>query len=662
MVSLPARRLGHLFGRPATAAAVGLVLLATGAYPAIAGPGVPPARAAQAAPAAQAVPADGTALAASWAGPLSTRGRYVVDADGNRFRLRSGNWHGASGTYNGSGDINDPANHHAGEKADQMPLGLDRAPLSRILGGFHELGLNSIRLPFSNEMIKDTRPVSDASVAANPRLRGKTPLQVYDAVIQELTDQGFAVILNNHTSSSKWCCGLDENAMWNSNQTTAAWEADWIAMAKRYKGNSRVVGADLYNEVRPHNIDFPNWGENGGGQDWFSAAQRAGDRILTEANPDLLIIIEGINWRGVPGLGGHRPHLQPARTLSHTLVVSDKLVYSAHFYGYTGSKHTGASGGLGATSDPRYQDLSPTELKATLNREAFFVSQENGRHYTHPLWISEFGVGGRTETDQKSKGWFRNFVQYLIDTDADYAYWPLMGWTESNNGWAALEWDKNGNRRSILDDNGTADWRAEHWKRLAASPGHTGQVTRTDTYSMLDLDHDDHIASRRMRAAGDWDNGYRKAACPDGQRLIGLSRAGTGGYGRGLCTDAGGRSLWQPGAPHTIVTSEPSPLPSGDWASGQTKVQCPNNYMMIGYSTDRSWIHAALCAKADTVKGTTSRTLWFDSDDNRPSDNPGGEFANGNHKAQCRADEYLAGFAYTGLIKKPNAVLCRTLN
>ncbi len=64
---------------------------------------------------------------ATWAGPLSTRGRWIVDAHGDRFKLKSGNWHGASGTYNGSGDINDPATHHAGEKADQVPLGLDRA-------------------------------------------------------------------------------------------------------------------------------------------------------------------------------------------------------------------------------------------------------------------------------------------------------------------------------------------------------------------------------------------------------------------------------------------------------------------------------------------------------------------------------------------------------
>jgi endoglucanase len=53
----------------------------------------------------------------AWTPPLSTRGRYVVDADGNRFKLKGGNWHGASGTWTGSGDINDDANHHANENA-----------------------------------------------------------------------------------------------------------------------------------------------------------------------------------------------------------------------------------------------------------------------------------------------------------------------------------------------------------------------------------------------------------------------------------------------------------------------------------------------------------------------------------------------------------------
>ena len=40
--------------------------------------------------------------------------------------------------------------------------------MAEIIAGFQEIGLNSIRLPFSNEMIHDGVPVPDAAVAANP--------------------------------------------------------------------------------------------------------------------------------------------------------------------------------------------------------------------------------------------------------------------------------------------------------------------------------------------------------------------------------------------------------------------------------------------------------------------------------------------------------------
>ncbi len=145
-------------------------------------------------------------------------------------------------------------------------------------------------------------------------------------------------------------------------------------MARRYRDNKRVVGADLYNEVRRNLLDDPNWGW-GDDHDWHAASQRAGDRILREANPDLLIIVEGINWYGLPidRFPHGRPTLEPARTLSHTLATSNKLVYSAHFYGYTGPNHSGATG-MGETSDPRYQDLSRDELHRVLDQQAFFVT------------------------------------------------------------------------------------------------------------------------------------------------------------------------------------------------------------------------------------------------------------------------------------------------
>ncbi|WP_375256572.1 glycoside hydrolase family 5 protein [Streptomyces sp. PKU-EA00015] len=610
-------------------------------------------------PAPASATASAAASATAWTPPLSTRGRYIVDAHGNRFKLKSGNWHGASGTWTGSGSPDDPANHHAGEMSGRVPLGLDRAPLAEIVAGFRELGLNSVRLPFSNEMVHATHPVTDAAVAANPRLRGRTPLEVYDAAVAALTGAGLAVILNNHTNTTRWCCGLDGNERWNASQSDRAWEDDWLFMAKRYRHNPRVVGADLYNEVRRSLWDDPNWGL-GDGHDWFAASQRLGDRILQEADPDLLVIVEGINWTGVPvdGLPHGRPTLEPVQRLSHTLVTSGKLVYSAHFYDYTGPHHTGATG-TGETSDPRYRDLAPAALEEVLHQQAFYVTARKDQHFTAPVWISEFGIGGRNEHGEKQRAWFENFVDQLISTDADFAYWPLVGWHEDRkgNGWALLHWDGAGRRIGVYDGD---DWRAGAWSRLTAADGRTGQVPAMDRWSMLSPDHGDFVQSARMRAAGDWDAGARKAACPDGQRLAGLSHTGN----RGLCTDTAARDLWASDRVHEVVRDERHVTPGRDWASGYTKLQCAPGHFLIGYSVRGAAVSAALCVPARTPLGTADRTVWFDRHDNRPPAAPGGDFAHGHYKGQCTDGEYAAGIASTrraGAPGRPDALLCRPL-
>ncbi|WP_328475215.1 glycoside hydrolase family 5 protein [Actinoplanes sp. NBC_00393] len=582
-----------------------------------------------------------------WTAPLSTRGRYIVDADGRRFKLRSGNWHGASGTWSGSGDT-----HHAGEDSGRIPLGLDRAPLAAIVADFRALGLNSVRLPFSNEMLRDTVAVTDTAVAANPQLRGLTPLQVYDRVVAALTGAGLAVILNNHTNTTRWCCAVDGNERWNTSQTAQQWEDDWVFMARRYRHDPRVVGADLYNEVRRTVLDDPNWGW-GNAHDWFAASQRAGDRILAEANPNLLIIVEGINWTGIPvdGFAHERPTLRPARTLSHTLVRSGKLVYSAHFYDYTGPNHSGATG-VGETTDPRYRDLSATELATVVTRDALFVAADAGQHFTAPVWISEFGVDGDAAPGSKQRAWFENFTDVLIRADTDFAYWPVVGWAESGNEWGLLFYDSAGRRSGLLDN---GDWRSAAWQRLITAQTRTGYVEPAPTRSMLSPDHADFVASLRLRAEPDWDRGARKAACPDGQRLIGLSRTGK----RGLCTDTALSATW---TAYQVVTDERHV--SRDWASGYTKLQCPSTSLLIGYALRGAATSSALCATALPTPGDPGRTVWFDRGDNRPAGNPGGDFASGHYKGQCADDEYAAGIAYTGRFgssRTPDALLCRRL-
>ncbi|MGQ4430778.1 MULTISPECIES: glycoside hydrolase family 5 protein [unclassified Streptomyces] len=601
-------------------------------------------------PAAGAVAAT---TASAWQPPLSTRGRYIVDANGNRFRLRSANWDGAQGSWTGSGSEADSANHHAGQNSYGIPLGLDRVPLAQLMADFHELGINSIRLPFSNAMIHDATAVPDAAVAANPQLRGRTPLGVFDAVVSALTSADFAVILNNHTNTSRWCCGVDGNERWNSSQSTAQWADDWVFMARRYASDPRVVGADLYNEVRRDVWDDPNWG-SGDAHDWFAAAQLAADRILTEADPNLLIVIEGINWTGLPvdGFAHGRPLLTPARTLSHTLVATHKLVYSAHFYGYTGPHHSGATG-IGETSDPRYQDLSRDALFQTLYDEAFFVSQDDGRHYTAPVWISEFGIGAG-ETGAAARTWFGNVTDYFADHDADFAYWPLVGW-QGHDDWALLRYDTDGTRHGLLDD---ADWRGAGWQRLMSAASLTGPVARVPAWQMLATDHGDYVESVRVRATGDWDPGATKAACPDGLRLIGLGHTS----GRGLCTDVTAGDLRAADGAQSVVTDERNVPQGGDWASGYTKLQCTQGQFLIGYSHRGVRTSAALCAPAGVALAGTGRTVWFDRSDNRPAG--GGDFASGDYKGQCADDEYAAGIAYTSRVGSspgPAALFCRQL-
>ena len=64
--------------------------------------------------------------------PLRTAGRYIVDATGNRFKLSSVNWHGASDVH-------------------YVAMGLDVRHRSEIARTIRQMGFNSVRLPYSDQ-------------------------------------------------------------------------------------------------------------------------------------------------------------------------------------------------------------------------------------------------------------------------------------------------------------------------------------------------------------------------------------------------------------------------------------------------------------------------------------------------------------------------------
>jgi endoglucanase len=318
--------------------------------------------------------------------PLRTDDRWILDADGARFKLASVNWYGF-------------------EELDYVPAGLEIAHISDIARSIAGLGFNSVRLPFSMEMVEQTEPVEPLVVAANPELEGRTPIEVMDAVIDALAKEGLVVILDNHSSEAVWYSAT--NGLWYTDEyPEAMWLSMWGALTERYMDHPAVVGFDLRNELR----NGATWGGDPA-TDWKAAAGRAADEILS-IDSTKLIVVEAINYS--TDFSGH--YWDPL-----VLPVDGRLVLSPHDYSWF---HAGF---------PTYDDLA-ADLGSWWG---FLIVQD--MPFTAPVWVGEFGtcnwaedcIGGDTfdgtVEDRFNGVWFETFIQYLTAGDIDWAYWSVNG-------------------------------------------------------------------------------------------------------------------------------------------------------------------------------------------------------------------------------------------
>ncbi|HVN06703.1 MAG TPA: cellulase family glycosylhydrolase [Bryobacteraceae bacterium] len=312
--------------------------------------------------------------------PLHTQHHWIVDATGARVKLAGVNWYGADNTEFSVG-------------------GLAYAPLAAIAHQVKAMGFNSVRIPWSNQLVETNPRVPDYALAANPALKGKRALEVLDLTIEALSREGVYVILDNHVSRADWCCYQgDGNALWHSAAySEQRWLADWRLMARRYRRQPAVIGADLRNELR----FGAAWGGKDPALNWHAAAERGGNAILA-GNPNLLIFVEGVDYA---------LDLTGFVRLPVRLNVPNRLVYSAHDYPFD---HKG---------EHTYDDY----VKAVQSKWAF-LRQESGT----PLWIGEFGTCQEPRcldsSDPNQEGfWFQHIIRFLHETDLDWCYWPLNG-------------------------------------------------------------------------------------------------------------------------------------------------------------------------------------------------------------------------------------------
>ena len=325
--------------------------------------------------------------------PLHTDGRWIVNRRGERVKLASVNWFGA-------------------ESAEFVVGGLDTQPLSRIVSLVKRGGFNSVRLPWSNQLVEQNPVVRADLLAANPRLQGKRALDVFDAVVDALGRKGLMVILDNHRSRADWCCDEEHgDGLWYTRAyPESAWIDDWKAMAGRYRHARHVVAAELRNEIRPDPSLAPGpttatWGDGNPLTDWRAAAERGGDAVLA-ANPNLLVIVGGTEYSG--NLTGVAE--DPVR-----LSVPQRVVYAPHDYRWFHSSDELADYGA---------------FKRQLQERWGYILAK-GQPNTAPLYLSEFGTctnpSPREQCDPLDPTYMRFITRYLRETDMEWAYWPLNG-------------------------------------------------------------------------------------------------------------------------------------------------------------------------------------------------------------------------------------------
>jgi endoglucanase len=330
--------------------------------------------------------------------PLRATSRWIVDAQGKRFKLASVNWYGA-------------------ESPDFVVAGLQSQTAASIARQIRSMGFNSVRLPFSNQLVEED-PVVDAKLlAAEPSLKGRHALEILDVVIEALAFEGLVVILDDHVSRADWCCSdTDGNGLWYADgYPEAAWLADWKTIVQRYRSQPAVVGVELRNELRKATVGgvarTPTWADGVAATDWRAAATRGAEAVLS-ANPDLLVVVEGLAY-ATDLTGAYNQPIQ--------LSKPERLVWAAHDYAWF---HNGT-----ATYDQLHTDLG--------NQWGFLLVQ--GKSYTAPVWVSEFGVAHTAAG--VSSDWFLWIRQYLAGADIDWAYWALNGTqaTGTSRTWGAAE-------------------------------------------------------------------------------------------------------------------------------------------------------------------------------------------------------------------------------
>lgn len=327
------------------------------------------------------------------AGYWRTSGRRILDEEGTPVRIAGVNWFGM-------------------ETSTFAPHGLWVRGYKDMLEQMKNLGFNTVRLPFSNQLFDAESRPSGIDFNRNPDLEDLTGLEIMDRIIAHAGKIGLRVILDRHRPDT----GGQSQLWYTAAYAEGRWIEDWKMLATRYKGDPTVIAVDLHNEPRSPAC----WGCGELSLDWRLAAQRAGNAVLS-VNPNLLIIVEGVELHTNESYwwGGN---LKGAADAPVLLDVSNRLIYSAHDYPVS-------------ISPQRWFTAAdyPLNLPSVWDKFWGYLARKD----TAPVLMGEFGSRLDSESDRK---WFEAIVDYIGKGGIHWLFWSWNPNSQDTGGLLLDDW------------------------------------------------------------------------------------------------------------------------------------------------------------------------------------------------------------------------------
>jgi aryl-phospho-beta-D-glucosidase BglC (GH1 family) len=383
---------------------------------------------------------EGNPSTAAVSGFFHTSGNQIIDENGQTVRIAGVNWFGL-------------------ETPDFAPHGLWTRGYKSMMDQMKQLGFNTIRLPYSDQLFDSASKPTNINYAQNPDLVGLSGVQLIDKIVDYAGQIGMRILLDHHRSAAG--NSANESGLWyTSAYPESTWISNWTMLAARYAGNPTVIGADLHNE--PHGP--ATWGD-GSASDWRLAAERAGNAILA-VNPNWLIMVEGVESAssGNYWWGGN---LSNAGASPVRLNTPGRLVYSAHDYPQSVYNQTWFS-------DPNY----PNNLPQVWDKNWGYLFRQG----IAPVLLGEFGSKLATTSDQQ---WFAKMVGYL-GGDLDGNGTKDLPAGQQGISWTYWAWNPNSSDTGgILGD----DWNTVNQNKVTALqpvqfPFGAGAATTTAVFTV----------------------------------------------------------------------------------------------------------------------------------------------------------------------------------